>query len=328
MTTEQQSLAWACLPKCERNKIISAYACNKTSGKQYNMGYSDALRQLYGEHNLTSDTKLEEMLMVSRKEVIRIYKESNSSDDFNAGIRNCLEELFGDKCLPDAPNTPNSGELKTQVTENKSKFSKGERVKIINVANSMMRDEIGIIEELPTAAAPLYKVRYDEENCTLLEAKYLEPYTEENTEPMGDKTLNLCEQLAYQDLSGAYSPIYGEVKVTDIACDCLVITPIQSSDNNIELFPDGRFSKNGDCLLFPSRALYEKYPLDAYSAWMEWEKSSKSKVELRVSYVIKRGCLNGCGDFEPLVFHSDEEAKQAADGIREYLKKFHETHQK
>ena len=53
--------------------------------------------------------------MVSRKEVIRIYKESNSSDDFNAGIRNCLEELFGDKCLPDKEQSKPKHDLKVYI---------------------------------------------------------------------------------------------------------------------------------------------------------------------------------------------------------------------
>lgn len=98
MTTDQQNLAWQAMPKAERQKIVSVYACRNDGNSPYSQGYREALRQLFGHHNLTSDTEPEEMLMVSRKEVIRIYKESNSSDDFNAGIRNCLEELFSDKC--------------------------------------------------------------------------------------------------------------------------------------------------------------------------------------------------------------------------------------
>lgn len=120
MEKATQDLAWACLPKEERNKIISAYACNRTSGNQYNMGYSDALRQLYGDLNLTSDTEPEEMLYCSRDFVIGRYRHLTSSIAWNEGdVRafqaetSLLKELFGDKCLPDAPNTPNSGELKS-----------------------------------------------------------------------------------------------------------------------------------------------------------------------------------------------------------------------
>lgn len=153
---------------------------------------------------------------------------------------------------------------------------------------------------------------------------------------MEGKELNLCELLAYQGLSEVYSPIYGEVKVTDIACDCLVITPIQSSDNNIELFPDGRFSKNGDCLLFPSRALYEKYPLDAKKAWDEWASERKPKrwypqhgeefwyidLSLRpemthshIPYSKWEGELN--------CFQTEELCQQAAQAVRETLENFH-----
>ena len=156
---------------------------------------------------------------------------------------------------------------------------------------------------------------------------------------MEEKELNLCELLAYQDLSGTYSPIYGEVRVTDIACDSLVITPEHSSDNNIELFPDGRFSKNGDCLLFPSRALYEKYPLDAKKAWEIWASERKPKrwppqIGERIFWV--NASLTVSQDrFDDFAtqrkrravgneFKTGKEAEKAAEALRECMKIFQE----
>lgn len=67
---------------------------------------------LFGQHNLTSDIKLEEMLVCKRSEVLWRYEESvialKSEDEMPAELRGfergksiILRILFGNKCLPD-----------------------------------------------------------------------------------------------------------------------------------------------------------------------------------------------------------------------------------
>ena len=91
-------------------------------------GCCSTMALLFGYHNLTSDAEGEEMLCVSRKEVIRNFKEqvawknhhqsSQHDRDIAMGWCNALQFLFGSKCLPD--------EEKPQP-----KFHKGDRVKVI-----------------------------------------------------------------------------------------------------------------------------------------------------------------------------------------------------
>lgn len=156
MKKELQDLAWACLPREERHKIISVYACKNDSNTPYNEGYRDALRQLYGHHNLTSDTEPEEMLMVKRSFVITQYEEAINREILNVkngsiewacqyhGIQMAMAILFGDKSQPDkeklnSPKHSNSfqfgnGELEHRLeqssvqVEPKYKFSLGQKV--------------------------------------------------------------------------------------------------------------------------------------------------------------------------------------------------------
>ena len=286
-----------------------------------------------------------------------------------------LRSIFGDKCLPDKPSNGAIGAtppaVKLDVKQHPTskevaeligveydgslvpKIRKGDKVYFNDsYYKEEMRGKIGRIHAVRTEAE--YYVEVDN---TIYWAKEsdIEPYTEESPnqsqniancdksednqlkDNMEEKELNLCELLAYQDLCGTYSPIYGEVRVTDIACDSLVITPEHSSDNNIELFPDGRFGKNGDCLLFPSRALYEKYPLDAHAAWMEWQSERKRKrwraklgekywvVDIELSPTWSEEKNDGYdkarynnGNY----FRTEESAKRAAKMIKELLENF------
>ena len=61
------------------------------------------------------------------------------------------------------------------------KFKVGDKVKIVNVRNPMMLNEIGIIEEHSTKNSPIYKVRWGEDSSNFIEDVFLEPYTEPET---------------------------------------------------------------------------------------------------------------------------------------------------
>ena len=86
MTKEQQDIAWACLPKEARAKIKIAYT--RYDGFEYSVGYNDALNTVFGQHNLTSDTEPEEMLMVERRKVIEKCTEI-TEDYADSGSRWC-----------------------------------------------------------------------------------------------------------------------------------------------------------------------------------------------------------------------------------------------
>ena len=186
MTKDQQDLAWACLPKEVRDEIKSQY--NQLSHNpqidKYDSVYLSAFENIFGHRNLTSDTEPEEMLHCSRKFVIGRYKHLTSSIAWNEGDARAfkaetslLRELFGDKCLSDTPNTPDSMELKPQMAENKPKFKVGDKVRIILCTHPEYRNKVGTTTLIDSCGNLYVKV---DGLGTLFHAPYaLEPYTEE-----------------------------------------------------------------------------------------------------------------------------------------------------
>lgn len=186
----------------------------------------------------------------------------------------------------------------------------------------------------------------------------LEHYIEEKEEVMKEKEfgkednfstkeLNLLTLLNGCEKEKFYSLIAGDVifKGIDSHWEQEVYKPIICTGGNYN--SDGTYtdpSDNGVCCLFPSRALYEKYPLDAYSAWMEW-KSERTPKRWRAEYykpywyldrrfIAKECTADANSDFDRTnyengnMFRTEEEAKQAAEVIIKCLMKFHENYAK
>lgn len=109
----------------------------------------------------------------------------------------------------------------------------------------------------------------------------LEPYPEpetKTTEDMETKELNLCELLHEGDT--VYSLIDGESKVEELYEGYFDV-------NGWRFRYDGTFNgsdkSKAKCLIFPSRALYEQYPLDPLKAWSVWQKE-QNKYVLQFNY--------------------------------------------
>lgn len=138
----------------------------------------------------------------------------------------------------------------------------------------MLVGETGIIMELPTKEDSRYKVGFDDE-CTLLDAKCLRLYAEPEIkeEPKGEtKKLNLCELLQGHKRETFYHLMYGEVKYKGIDKDGF----IAFTDSEIPtIYDDGKYDQDANVVLYPSRTLYEQYPLDPYTAWMKWQEEQK-----------------------------------------------------
>lgn len=317
MTKEQQDLAWACLPKEARNQKISTYFCKRDSDTEYNKGYVDAILHIYGHHNLTSDTEPEEMLMVRRKSIQTVYRDkirekghhttTQSKKDMATGWLNAMRCFFSkDKCLPDKLNDDIGCYMENQLepyTEPETK------------------DDTKNETKDPVSQNP--DKNYNNENHN------------SNSDNMQAKELNLCELLKGCVGETFYSRAYGEVTLNEIVRDdrpnsqeIKVYTSDPQSDR-IWFLRNGRKHKNGEIDLYPSRALYEEYPLDAYSAWMEWQESRKPKYILAVKISSWYDGDDGredeeYGDNEWFRFKTEEEARQAAEAVRETLYKFHE----
>ncbi len=270
MTTEQQNKAWACLPKEVRDEIVSTYFCKGESCQEFNRGYIAGLIGIFGHHNLTSDTEPEEMLITSREEVRKAYQERASacaildeSDKYYviySSEMRLLRSLFGSKCLPDLEEKP------------KPKLKVGDKVTPIK-GNP---DYIGKIAEVLSINEPFASIVFDNGEQFSYSVSFLEPYTEEKKD-MTEKELNLCELLKGCEGEKLYSPYIGECRLTEIKPDEDHSIWIRNSDDVWVALPSCGHEPDGVVMLYPSRALYEKYPLDAAKAWSEWAESRDPK---------------------------------------------------
>lgn len=108
---QTQDRSWKCLPKEVRAYFKYVYK----SEYVYDRGHQptrimELLIFTFGNHNLTSDAELEEVLVVPRKTICEMYATNQRiMTDFrgkingiNADLINhMLRQLFGSKCLPD-----------------------------------------------------------------------------------------------------------------------------------------------------------------------------------------------------------------------------------
>lgn len=78
-----------------------------------------------------------------------------------------------------------------------------------------------------------------------------------------------------------FSLLIGECVLSEITTTSDTY-PIKLSHSHYS--SDGKFESTGVPVVFPSRALYEQYPLDAAKAWSVWQEEQK-KYSLSLSIV-------------------------------------------
>lgn len=117
MNKELQNLAWRCLPKEFKEEVKKIFYTHENNEiKTY-------LIHLFGEHNITSDAKGEEMLSVSRRRVQELYNRyfGNPLEPISKiRLRKDIQDLFGSKCLP----------IEEDPKSAKPKFKVGDKVRI------------------------------------------------------------------------------------------------------------------------------------------------------------------------------------------------------
>ena len=186
MTTEQQNTNWACLPKETRTAIRLDYnnVLHNPRLDKFDSVYLAAFEDIFGKHNIASDTEPEEMLTIPRKDVQEFYAEIcktiDRSQDTNVRICSqgkiiALKSLFGDKCLPDKEVLTAENVNESVIAQPKT-LNVGDKVKIILCTHPEYRDKVGIITSIDSCGNPYVKV---DGLGTLFHAPYaLEPYTE------------------------------------------------------------------------------------------------------------------------------------------------------
>ena len=154
---------------------------------------------------------------------------------------------------------------------------------------------------------------------------------------MEEKELNLCEILKGYEGDIFYSPAYGDVALNFITDTVLGFSAEFSTDEKGRI----RFNKeihSPECMLYPSRDLYLKYPLDAKKAWGEWIEANKPKRWRAQKgdnyYFFDRTYTpypqEETGDVEDDLmyesynyFRTEFEAKEAAEAVKKCLEEFH-----
>lgn len=205
MTKELQDHVWSILPKEFKLEVK----------KEYRKGYVcetlTMLITLFGRHNLTSDAEGEEMLTVSRNNVMAYYRDAQEDEEeFHPAVENAcnimyqravgrrqmLKRLFGSKCLPDnvdssEPNVDSLPQNPTENCDNKShisadcnkpaepKFKVGDIAVVRGFNHPLLKQDGAIVTILS------YHDKGDFYSCAIapnvgidVDAKYLEPYTE------------------------------------------------------------------------------------------------------------------------------------------------------
>lgn len=256
MTKEQQDIAWACLPKEAREEIRDIV---KTSG----MGIHGMFDLVFGG-NVTLDTEPEEMLCISRREIIckaNAYMTWTGRGNYEAayirGKFDLLDELFGDKRLPDkdliednfAKSEPSvQAEPKFKVGDKVYQTSGHDRLEEFTIKKVYKDKRRGIVYDIQG----LITILGVEENnlCWSHQNPYTEPETKDNKEK---KELNLCELLKGCEGRRFWSDTYGYVTLFHVDRDFLIfLTKIESLSLLVE--PDGTSAHTGKIVVFPSRS--------------------------------------------------------------------------
>lgn len=190
----------------------------------------------------------------------------------------------------------NSGELESQPAEKEPqpKFKVGDRVWAIIYSGqppflgtvTFVRKDKDYEVDIDAFSGQINK------QVWCCRASDLEPYTEPETKgetmetkekQKGEKgnnsensQLDLCELLKGHEGIILYSPLEGEVRFEGVRQkDNYGVKPIVTNEGSFCANGKWQEKPNAVCCLYPSRALYEQHPLDAYAAWMKWQEEQK-----------------------------------------------------
>ena len=114
---------------------------------------------------------------------------------------------------------------------------------------------------------------YYSENGGCYKESILEPYTEPETkmtEDMETKELNLAELLKGHEGEEFFLTTMGTVIFHGVSEQSIQFKPNKTAKDTYLLSSTGKMRDNGVILAYPSRVLYEQYPLEPYTAWMKW----------------------------------------------------------
>lgn len=265
MNREQQDLNWRCLPKESREGIKAYHRENKAFSNKSSMCNSVAIavENIFGHHNLTSGTEPEEMLMIPRYKVVVRYEDdkdvANTTRKEDTRLlcetrMNLLANLFGNKCLPDTPNSSNLSNIGKDELEHrleptvqesvqvksKPKFKVGDKVRVIEegIYKGFITEVIGIDESDEDCPYQIDSYRAFEEGRWFSDSD-LEPYTESEKEVKEKQNLSLSDKqkvdnMEEKELRKEDNFPTKELTLSDEELDKIIFELIRMRDNRRE----------------------------------------------------------------------------------------------
>lgn len=133
--------------------------------------------------------------------------------------------------------------------------------------------------------------------------------------------LDLAQLLKGHEGESIFLTTMGEVLVEKVSEEHLFFR-LRATEPGWRLNATGKMNENGEVIAYPSRALYEQYPLDPYTAWMVWQEEQK-KYPLRFAcHRIGEEALTEFGD---VYFRNRVDREQAIEVIDAFLKQVQQS---
>ena len=210
MNKELIDYVWQkCLPAEFREEIKEMYQSTQLTGLQQAEDieradrYAEAMRAIFGRHNLTSDEEYPEMLCVERVGIIDRYTAILAQQDpknfgysaYNQGKKELLESLFGSKCLPDE-NSSNVDEIGKDCKD-EPKLKTGDKVRVIKTfSDGSGYEYLGMTGEVIRVGRLRCRIFNGLKEVSLPQYMFevIEPCTEPTEEDMKNKD-NLKDKL-------------------------------------------------------------------------------------------------------------------------------------
>lgn len=251
---------------------------------------------------------------------------------------------------------PNVDSLRSNVASLESKFKVGDKVKIVGAYTEATKSRLGKVGKINNIANTNDYLVLFENGQDWIHSSCLEPYTEESRnlsqniancdksednklkDNMEGKELNLGELLKGCEGEKIYLPDEGECEIVSVAENEIELS--QEPNRKIILSEDSYiFTRTGFAYAYPSKESFLANPLNACKAWQGWKEARKPKrwrAEYGETYYSLRDNFTVCDQYENNdsdndcawnnynYFRTEEEAKQAAEEVKECLMKFHE----
>lgn len=132
--------------------------------------------------------------------------------------------------------------------------------------------------------------------------------------------LDLAQLLKGHEGESIFLTTMGEVLVEKVSEEHLFFR-LRATEPGWRLNATGKMSENGVVIAYPSRTLYEQYPLDPLKAWSEWQEGQEIKCRIWLSIETKGESRIAVNGLEP-IFRSLSDRDKCIEEIKAIIEKY------